>query len=53
MSFTTILAQSHKFHLGQIEDYPLFIQVGIGDPILSNSNLSVTFFVILPTFMLH
>ena len=37
------LAQSHKFHLGQIGDYPLFVQVGIGDPILSNSNLGDIF----------
>ena len=46
-SFTTILPQSHKFHLGQIEEYPLFVQVGIGDPTLSNSSSSVIF-VIFP-----
>ena len=40
---TTVLTQSHKLHLGQIGDYPLFVQVGIGDPILSNSNSSVIF----------
>ena len=50
MSFTTFLAQSHKFHFGQIGDYLLFVQVEIGDPILSNSNLSVIFFVIFPYY---
>ena len=40
---TTLLSKSHKFHLGQIEDYILFVQVGIGDPILSDSNATVIF----------
>ena len=34
----TILVQSQKLHLGQIGDYPLFVQVGIEDPIFSKSN---------------
>ena len=39
----SVLHTTSKLHLGQIGNYPLFIQVGIGNPILSNSNSSVIF----------
>ena len=37
------MTQSHKLHLEQIGDYLLFVQVGIEDPILSNSNSNIIF----------
>ena len=38
---TTLLTQSHKLHLEQLRDYPLFVQVEIEYLILSNLNSSV------------
>ena len=40
---TTLLVQSYKLHLGQIGDYPLFVQIRSGNLILRNSNSSDIF----------